>query len=377
MHLGRLSLRFAKPPVARAICATLAIVGLSAIAYAAVTAKATLDDRDPFAQHLMAQALTSVDDLATRVNEEQDFYLRITPPDPEFVLRQSAGLVAFDAKTLPEEFVSALVPTMNRGCPIYRVTVAEDPDTRDLVVYNADDKAIYAIHPYKDYDPYRLLNQLHPDLASNRYTPEQAAWLKLIYDPARVQIVLNLLPSEYVDTFAESVAADRAALAQSAPSVLLRYEGPPVTNLFLAAIESQTNGMLLTLAYPSGFTNRVDFFTCADLVAGWWDLAATTNVNTSTNWIEWLDPASVAIRFYAVGTADTNAVTDPDGDGLTWAREKFMYHTSPTNWDTDTDGLSDYEEVINRHTDPNNSDTNLPTVSILFPSNGSGKVWLP
>jgi hypothetical protein len=109
----------------------------------------------------------------------------------------------------------------------------------------------------------------------------------------------------------------------------------------------------------------------------WWDLVATTNVNSSTNWIEWLDTSPPELRFYAAGNADTNAETDPDGDGLTWAREMFMYHTSPTNSDSDNDGLNDYEEVINRRTDPNNSDTNLPTVSILFPSNGSEKVWLP
>ena len=154
---------------------------------------------------------------------------------------------------------------------------------------------------------------------------------------------------------------------------MMRYSGPPVTNIQFTAIETKTNGMLLTLAYPNGFTNRVDIFTCTDLVGAWWDLAATVNVNTSTNWIEWLDTSPPGLRFYAAGNADVDA----DHDNLPDDREKFMYHTSATTNDTDHDGLTDSNEVFNLHTDPNNSDTNPPTVWIVFPSNNYAKVWLP
>ena len=162
--------------------------------------------------------------------------------------------------------------------------------------------------------------------------------------------------------------------------MLLRYDGPAVTNLVITAIEPQTNGMLLTLAYPTNFTNRVDFFTSTELGSNaWWDLAATTNVNTTTNWIEWLDTNANGkeIRFYATGNADTNSTTDPDGDGLTWARELFLYHSSPTNADTDGDGLGDYTEAILLRTDPSNPDRTNPVVWFVFPTNMSERIWLP
>ena len=148
-----------------------------------------------------------------------------------------------------------------------------------------------------------------------------------------------------------------------------------MTNLVFAAIELRTNNSLLTVVYPNDYTNRLDLFATDELIGSWWDRLATTNVNASTNWIEWLDSTATnaGIRFYATGNADL----DTDGDGLTDAAEKYMYHTSAVTNDTDGDGLTDYEEVINRRTDPNNSDTTRPTVSIVFPSNSSTKVWLP
>lgn len=51
---------------------------------------------------------------------------------------------------------------------------------------------------------------------------------------------------------------------------------------------------------------------------------------------------------------------DPDGDGLTNAREA-TYDTDPNNPDTDGDGLTDEEEIDIYHTDPKNRDTDGDT----------------
>ncbi len=48
---------------------------------------------------------------------------------------------------------------------------------------------------------------------------------------------------------------------------------------------------------------------------------------------------------------------DSDGDGLTDADERNIYHTDPHNPDTDGDGLTDGEEVKIYHTDPLKADT--------------------
>jgi len=130
--------------------------------------------------------------------------------------------------------------------------------------------------------------------------------------------------------------------------------------------------------YPDDYANDLDVFTCSDLIEFWWDWADTISVS-GTNYVEWTDTGATGVspRFYAAGNAQTNGVTDPDSDGLTWAREKYMYHTCPTNWDSDGDTLSDYEEVISLNTDPNNDDTNRPTAAMVFPPDGYRWVWMP
>jgi len=364
--------------VVRAIAIVLA--SLSALAITAATTlseKAKPDRVGRLAKEMAASAVSDVDGLAALFKAQQNVYLCMSPPDPDFLLRQPCGTVAFDPKLFPEDFMKGLIEETDRGCPVYTVVMAEDPTTRETVFANAKGAEIFAVRAGRNYSPWLLLDSLWPDLASGAYRTEEIEILRACHDPARVQIVARLLPVDYIEAYVTEIENESAFSSSGGGTVLMRYSGPPVTNLILTAIEAKTNGMLLTLAYPNTFTNRVDFFNCTDLADGWWDVAGTTNVNTSTNWIEWLATSPPVMRFYAAGNADTNSDTDPDGDGLTWAREVFMYHTNPTNSDSDFDGLSDYEEVINRHTDPNNSNTCLPTVSILFPANGSGKVWLP
>lgn len=134
-----------------------------------------------------------------------------------------------------------------------------------------------------------------------------------------------------------------------------------------------------------GYSNDLDIFTVdggSGVLDFWWDLAANTNVSTSTNFITWIDTDAVnaigGIRFYAASNADTNSPgVDEDSDSLSWGREHFMYHTSPTNSDSDGDGYSDYEEVINMNTDPNNDNTNIPAISIDSPINDTERISLP
>ncbi len=359
----------------RLTLAAVILASLTALAFATVTtlsekAKAELAER--YAKNLTARAVYSVDDLATLFKERQAVHLHNTPPTPNFVFRLTCGVVPFDIKGFPDEFLKGLVEETEKGCPVYTVVVAEAPNTRETVFANAEGYEIHSIPAAKDYDPWWFLNSIYPDLDSGRYGSDMIEMIRGWCDPAHIQIELRLLPVEYIDAYAAEMA-EAYVPPSGGGTVLMRYSGSPVTNLQFTAIESLTNGMLLTLAYPADFTNRVEFFTCTNLVDAWWDLAATTNVNSSTNWIEWLDPSPQELRFYAVGNADV----DTDGDQLTDARETFMYHTLATTNDTDGDGLSDYEEVINRRTDPNNTNTCLPTVSILFPSDGSGKVWVP
>ena len=251
-----------------------------------------------------------------------------------------------------------------------------------------DGKEIAAVKPAADYNPWWYLERQYPDIDSGLYRESIIKELEDSCDPSHIQITLTLLPVDFVKTYSKAVAdaqaklaAEQAALALNAPKSksgggMMRYQSSGMTNLEMVGIERATNGMKLTLAYPDLFTNRVDFFTCPVLIANWWDLAVNaTNVNSSTNFITWVDTnaSPQVLRFYSAGNADW----DSDSDGIPDAREMLMFHTSPTNWDSDNDGLSDSNELFSIHTDPNNNDTNKPNVWISYPATNTGEVWDP
>lgn len=329
---------------------------------------------------LQGTAVNSLEGLGALFRDEQARYLWITPPDANFPLCQDGGVVVFDPSAFPDSFNRMLVGKMQHNCPLYALTIAEDPVTRGIVFSNGEGKEIARLMQEEGYNPYWLLEWRHPDLYAGYYGSEEIKRLEADYDPSRVQITLNLLPSDYVETYALAMSGEQTRQTASRPdrggiSPLMMYQGPAVSNLQFVAIERMTNGMKLTLAYPAAFTNDVEFFTCSDLIGFWWSATATTNVSMTDNWMEWTDTNAMAqaVRFYAAG----DAVQDTDQDGLTDAREKYLYHTSATTNDTDGDGLSDEYEIMTLDTDPNNSKTNKPIVGISYPANESRKVWLP
>ena len=337
---------------------------------------------------LTSSTISSITELADRLRSEQNMYRVIMPPDADFTFRQPCGMVVFDPKSFPDTFTSRLIGETIYDSPVYSLILAEDPTTREIVIANSDRKEIASVKPESDYNPYWYLEMQYPDLYSGLYSENEIQRLKDACDPYHIQITLTLLPVDYVNTYAKAVADERATLAaeraafelknpQSKLSggMLMRYQSSGMTNFFMDIAHS-ANGMKVTLAYPNDYTNRVDFFTCPDLIAGWWDLAVNaTNVYTSTNFIEWVDTNTFTqgVRFYNAGNADL----DSDGDGISDTREKLMYHTNSSTNDSDGDGLSDSNEVFAAHTDPNNPKTNKPNVWISYPANESRKVWLP
>jgi hypothetical protein len=91
-----------------------------------------------------------------------------------------------------------------------------------------------------------------------------------------------------------------------------------------------------------------------------WDLAPALLL-TGTFQVVWSDVgqngrlpvAEVTNRFYAAGSV----FADQDIDGLSDARELFLYQTDPGDPDTDQDQLPDFDEQINHGADPNNPDS--------------------
>lgn len=340
-------------------------------------------DKDLYA-HYMAHEVKSLGEIVSDFESEQGMYLPIAVPDPEYIHVQSGGIRPFNPKNFSSAFCEGLVPIEEDSIVVYPITVYEDPKTRERVIVNAKNEKIGGVYAPCGYDPQWYVKKQYATTFA--VGGDYADWLVAMYDPSRIVITYKLILEEDLikRVWTQSIEAAERAEEERGGMMMLDWEGESVTNIQFVSIFRTNSYMAVKIAYPDDFTNRLDIFTCdggTGLIDFWWELADTVDVNASTNWIIWADTESgnsnVTVRFYAAGNADINAITDPDGDGLTWAREKYLYHTCPTNSDTDADGLSDYYEVMVLNTDPNNNDTNKPMAWIMFPSNGLTTVWMP
>lgn len=359
--LGRyLAPRVGNPVVVRSALALLAVLIVTAIAYAA---DKFIDARqDALIEDLKANCADGPQSLVDRLRQAQAQFAIITPPGLDHPLHQPFGTLAFDPKAFPEGFIKGLVYDLEADCPVYTLTVQEDPKTRQIHFYNGEDVHIYTLDPDKDYDSRWLAWLLRPGIYDAMTPAQERTEIEDWLDPARVEIELKLIPADYIETYAANTIASLSDALQSLGArssgggmMLMRLPAAD-SNIVFQAITRVTNGMSLEIGYPTDFTNRLEIFASTDLVASVWTLAATNLSTAGTNTIWWTDTdTNQAIRFYAAGNADV----DNDSDGLTDAREKYLYHTSMTNNDSDGDGLVDgYSGVVSTNAYPGGATTN-------------------
>jgi SagB-type dehydrogenase family enzyme len=304
----------------------------------------------------------NLEQICDEFSVRQEKWIEIVPPRMPCLI-QPEGIRCFNYKRFPESFVRNLVPVKKDGTTFYPVTICEDIKTRDYVFLNADGKEIYSVPAPEDYDPEWLFLLKIPAIYKNTLkTQEEIEDLRRAYDPARVAVTYNLITRRELINYTTQPARSPEQVGRSAPLMMKSYSGPAGTGIRFTSLKRTTNGMVLTIACPDDFTNRLDIFSCTNLLNNpWWDLVCTTNAS-ETNRMEWID-TGVAGRtngriYYVAANADCTTATDPDGDGLPWGREKYLYHTSPTNSDTDGDSMPDGWE-INHNLNPTENDANL------------------
>jgi len=287
-------------------------------------------------QPAMSAQVTDVYDLEQYFVDQQYTFLPILPPDPDFTLVQSGGeVLPFNWKTFPTEFED-LIAEYENSVPVYPVTIIEDPISRDVVFFNADGKEIYSIPPTKDYNPFAYVESAYPGVFLSSFDSKTAEELRSFYDPARIQIQARLIPQEYVEPYLyvqDRIAAEAAALAASSGGgMTLMRSGYSDSNINFEVIARTNNGARMTIGYPNDFTNRLDVFTCNDLMQYVWVFATKSLSTTGTNEITWVDTnywvsLGPSVRFYAAGNADL----DTDHDGYSDASEIMVYRTSETD----------------------------------------------
>ena len=156
-----------------------------------------------------------------------------------------------------------------------------------------------------------------------------------------------------------NINEDLRALEESSmnfPPLVMMMGGGTPEHLEIQSITTTENSTELSISWPLDFTNRVDIYTCTDLISQNWELAETNLTTEGFSSLQWTNNTG-GFCIYAIGNADT----DSDMDNLSDAREKLVHHTNPSNADTDMDGLDDGEELTEQ-TNPLDPDSDDDTM---------------
>ncbi len=354
----------------------LALAALAVVACVVLSAYAQ-KFADPLAAEVRAEydsrlslcRMTDISALDGLFAEHQVLFLPITPPGLNvFVQPAGPSVIPFDWQNFPEEFTTRLVGEMKHGAPVYFVQVAEDPKTREIVFYNADGEEIYSLPSPKDYNPYWFAESWFPGLLSGRYDIETTDYILKMYNPARIQMTVSLVPTEnllaYLTAEAEEAAmlqAQAESLAPEGGSFLLNGDGS--NDFAIAAYSRATNGLRMTWASDTNSYYKIQ--ECHDLMTQVW---AMTNMAlggvTQTVWAITPPAEDPYYRFYRVAQAAITNSGDSDADGMddVWElRNGLNPVLADGAQDADTDGLSNFQEYMNG-TSPNIYDSNTNSV---------------
>lgn len=357
-----------KPSIGIVIVAIVAVLGLVAMASDSTrTEKPAAVDADQYADFMEHEAY-DLEDLAEGAEIQRLMFNRMTPPGFTWLQPMFPSLVPFDSENFTDSFLDGLLGEDENSVAIYPLSLVLDPKTRETLVYNAGGKLIASV----------------PSDNIARTWPENA-------DPARVTLLLDLLPSEDVEPYLYTESRIEETLAASKTT---RTKRPGVatskslgTNEFgICDIQKLTNGNMRLTVTNGGDMAEVYTYTvlhtASVVVVTWTNEQSNVVTKTNTLWTpvspsfngiesEWAvattnlvltngvgvwEDANISsndrVRFYAVAKW-----LDSDDDGLSSGSEIFLYRTEPDNPDSDGDDLLDGQEVIDIGTDPNNSDT--------------------
>ena len=252
--------------------------------------------------------------------------------DPDWYMNFDAGVYVFDEQ-------SPLAELVKSGA---QVVFYEDMAKQEVLVLSVLEK--------EGEEPREEIVYRSPDWPELQKGEDEGAYLWRELSKRRIawQITLKSKAQAEEDLAAQSAEESAAKAKGSGQSGGMRLMGmEELTNHLWVSIDGPAQGLSdieIAAHIPDGFTNRIEVFTCTNLLDFWWTLAATNILTEGTDTVYWTYETTeeeTGPVFFVVGNADS----DSDGDGLTDAREKFLYHTSPTNADTDADDMPDGWEV--------------------------------
>ena len=338
----------------------IAVAAIAALCLATIAADSSRAEKIPAAvdaaqfADFMANEALDVRDLAEGAEIQRRFFNCITPPGVSLLQPMFPAVAPFDAANFDAAFLEDLLGEDKNTVAIYPLSLALDPKTRETLVCNAEGTLIAVLPAERDFRAWR----------------DDA-------DPARVTLLLDLLPAEDVEPYlyAESRIAESAGskTAKSAKRCGVAKMSLETNEFGICDIRKLTDDSMRILV--TNWTAEAELYaytvahTSSVVVAGWtneYGVPANTNIIWSPesppfNGIEsgweclstnllftnrvavWEDaniPGDARVRFYAAAKR-----VDSDGDGLTDGEETFLRRTDPGLADTDGDTIPDGAEI--------------------------------
>jgi len=177
--------------------------------------------------------------------------------------------------------------------PVYKLRAVEDRETRELHFHANDGERVFSIPAPLDYDPFAWLTSRYPGLYSGHYPLAEVRAFEAQYDPARVEIIVKLIPTDYVEQYLYTQAKVReyemSLMDEEGDGGFMMMSMGTDSNIVITAISWTTNGMQLEIGYPVDFTNRLDVYYGADLMERDWQLISAPLETTGSTGIVWLD----------------------------------------------------------------------------------------
>ncbi|MDZ4199298.1 MAG: hypothetical protein U1E27_08440, partial [Kiritimatiellia bacterium] len=283
-------------------------------------------------------ALQSPGDLVDFLRLSRAEYLPLLPPSADFILRQpvSPEIVPFAWANFPPELLKQLADRLEYeySAPVYPLRVVEDAQTRTQHLFDNLGQWLFSLDaPSFSYDLYASLKAAFPQLYSSGASTAGLRAYESLFDPSRIELQIKLLPAEHLDQYL--YVRERVILEQSRSKepedfglrLLLDLE----ENLYFSGIRAVSGGYALDIAWPEGFTNRLDIYRATDLMDRDWRRVASLLETDGLDSLSWTHANPVpSVGFYAAGNADL----DSDQDGLSDAFEIFVLKTDPEDPDS-------------------------------------------
>lgn len=299
--------------------------------------------KKPLEELGIAADVTSPVQLEDAFNAVHELFLPPLPGDAVYIhSEKQIYFVDWNSGEWPKELLSQAVGELKTlgglMYPEYTFYVLLDY-SNDLVIYNEEGAIVF--RRTVEYDPYFW--------ALNYFGLSDAAELTLsqqeLYHAAKFGAEIQVVPVSFAESYLKekAVIAKQEAMAKqellASPMMMARALPPMITKL-LVGIEDVPSGVEVQVGWPGGFESAtLDLFCASDLVVADWQLV--TNFPSTLSSFEWVDvETNQNQRFYVAGSD-----YDEDADGISSARERFLYKTREDLYSTDADGLGDGWEL--------------------------------